>query len=178
MSASTIYDFEGVVESAAVAVFEGLGINAFTTQDTPDFQKARPRVEIKFTLGAGLNRFVSIKDGQVVTPATPDVTPSLVFFLRRESAWMFELEFDVLTAADIKAHAAYRAKVRAALGQFWVLMNDSPGMENHCIQMDSNSGNSPVLVAPEQGIMKTEIRFNGKISVQMDAWPKLAEEGD
>jgi hypothetical protein len=175
VSAADIYDFEGIAETAAKNVLTGMEIKAFTTRDKPDFQKDRPRVEIKFTLGAGLQRFMPVVNGAMATPATPNVTPTVLFYLRRESAWGFRMQFDLLTRDDIGAHADYRAQVRGALAQLWQLINGTAPMTRHAIQLGKDNGSSPVLIAPESGIMKTEMSFDGSIAVQANAWPALLE---
>jgi hypothetical protein len=178
MSASEIYDFEGIVEPAAAAVLAGLNLTAFTTQGTPDFQKDRPRVEIKLTMGPGLSRFVIVINGVngLVDPSIlAGLTQQQIMSYRRESVWQFTLQFHLLTANDIAAHAAYRAQVRNVLAQFWSLINGVAPMTRHAIQMTSDNGSSPILVSPERGMMKTEMSFDGTISVQADAWSALTE---
>src|ERR1017187_9389800 len=172
MSARDVYDFDGAFETAAKSVLTGMQLKVFTTQDKPDFQKERPRIEIKFTLGAGLQRFVPIINGAIATPATPDVTPALLFFCRRESARAFNAQFDLITAADISSHADFRAQARNALAQLWQLINGA-ALPRHCVQLSRDGGSSPILIAPEQGMMKTEMSFGGTISIQQDAWPAL-----
>lgn len=173
MSASQIYDIEGILEAAAQAVLNALSLEAFTTRSDPEFQKVRPRVEIEATLGGGLGRFVPIKDGAVVTSPTADVTPSELFFLRRESAWQVRLQFNIITEADITIHAEYRAKVRAALAQLWVSINAPATLPRHVLQLTKDNGSSPIMVQPEQGMMKTEITFDGSVSVVNGAWADL-----
>lgn len=172
MSASDIYDLEGVLENAAKVALNALGLTCFTTQDGPEFQKVRPRVEIKATINAGRNRFVTLKNGAVIDHTTV-ITPSEAFLLRRESAWSFRLEFAALTKADIAAHTAYRAEVRAALAQLAPNINTSAAVTRHVIQMGTDNGASPVMVAPEQGLMKTELSFDGTISINQGAWSAL-----
>lgn len=173
MSVEQIYDIEGIVETAGKKVLEALGLKAFTTRDAPDFKKDRPRIELKLTLGQGCNRFTPIYEGQVVTAATPNMTPSLVFFCRRETAWYFKLQFVLLTRDNMEVHAAYRAAARNALAQFWLLINGAPPLTRHCIQMDRDNGSSEIEVSPEHGLMKTEMSFDGTVSIQADAWPAL-----
>ena len=175
MSAKDIYDFEGISETAAKQVLASMEIQAFTTRDKPDFQRDRPRVEIKFTLGAGLQRFMPVVNGAIATPTTPNVSPTILFYCRRESAWGFRMQFDLLTGIDIEGHADYRAQVRSALAQLWQLVNGVPPMTRHCMQLLKDNGSSPVLVAPESGMMKTEMSFDGTISVQANAWGALLE---
>ena len=165
MSARDIYDFEGIVESAAQAVLSELNVTAATTQDAPTFKKIRPRVEIEVTLGPGLQRWA------VYPPATG--TGAQRYNARRESAWQFKIQFSLLTAADIKVHSDYRATVRAALAQLWLNINGVAPMTRHSVQMTKDSGSSPVMLSPEKDMMKTDIGFDGTISVQADAWPAL-----
>lgn len=173
MSAKDLYDFEGIVEAAGKAVLEAQGLNAATTLEAPQFQKVRPRVEIRYTHGAGLNRFVAIVDGAVVTPETAaGLTAAQLFYARRETAWQCGLEFRLLTAADMAVHSEYRAEVRAALAQFWLLINGGV-LTRHKLELGQDKGSSGVLVAPEEGIYRTDMSFSGSISVQQDAWAAL-----
>lgn len=175
MSAKDLYDFEGILETAAQGVLQDLGLTAATTQDAPLFQKKRPRVEIVYKHGAGLGRFVVIIDGKMATPETAaGLTPKERFYARRESAWLFSLKFQLLTAAQIAVHAEYRAEVRAALAQFWLLINGTR-LPRHTVQLTKDNGSSDVLVAPEEGIYRTDMSFEGAISIQADAWAALVE---
>jgi hypothetical protein len=184
MSAALVYDFESIVETAAKAVLTSLETKSFTTTDKPDFQKDRPRVEIKFTLGADLQQFAVVlpdADGNLVNIAVdPTVAVGVsqqdLFYARRESAWAFNLRFDLLTGMDLAQHIEYRAEVRCALARFWRLINGAPGMTRHCVQLAKGGGGSPILVSPETGIMKTEMSFSGTISVQADAWSALSDD--
>ena len=166
MSARDIYDFEGIVESAAQAVLKELNVTAATTQDAPTFQKVRPRVEIEVTLGPGLQRWT------VYPPATG--TGAQRYNARRESAWQFNIKFYLLTDFDIKVHSDYRATVRAALAQLWININGVAPMTRHSVQMTKDGGSSPVIPSPEKNMLLTQIGFGGTISVQADAWPALA----
>ena len=178
MSARDIYDFEGITETAAQQVLAGLQVTAATTQDAPKFQKARPRVEIKYTHGPGLGRFAVVINGvnlALDASAGLGLSPAQLFYARRESAWQFRLQFNLLTAAQIEVHTSYRATVRSALAQFWWLINGVAPMTRHSVQLAKDNGSSPILIAPEEGLMKTEMSFDGTISVQADAWGALSQ---
>jgi hypothetical protein len=177
MSVKDIYDFEGVVESAAQSVLQELGLTAATTLDLPQFQKDRPRVEIKFVLGRGNNRFVYIDPTTGVNAAVdPSVaagkTGKDLYTMRRESAWDFELYLYAISEFDIVKHIEYRTQVRAVAAIFWTLMN-MVKLTRHSIELNEDQGNSEPTVAPDKSYIKTQLRFSGKISVQADAWPAL-----
>jgi hypothetical protein len=172
MSVAQIYDFEGAVEPAIKAVLVAMGLAAFTSQDEIDFQKDRPRVEVQFTLGAGQNRWVAINSATGLPVAA--LSPQETWNQRRESAWACTITFSAITAADIAEHSAYRAVIRNALATLWVRINEVNGlMTRHHLYMSSDGGNSSLQMAQDKAMFKTDFTFNGKISVQADAWPAL-----
>ena len=176
MSVEQIYDFEGIVETAAQVVLKGMDLASYTTQDDPAFQKTRPRVEIKYTHGPGQGRFATIVNGtNLAIDPTPGsgMTPEQKFYARRESAWQFGIRFDLITSVDIGAHTKYRALVRNSLAQLWLTINGTDPMTRHSVQMSKDNGSSPVMVSPQDGMMKTEMSFDGTISIQADAWGAL-----
>jgi hypothetical protein len=171
MSVAQIYDFEGQVEPAIKAVLVAMRLAAFTSQDEIDFQKDRPRVEIQFTLGAGQNRWVIIDP---VTGMPPAASPAEAWNYRRESAWACTITFSAITAANITEHSAYRVAVRNALASIWIRINEVNGlMARHFLTMSSDGGNTSLQMAQDKAMFKTDFNFNGKISVQADAWPAL-----
>jgi hypothetical protein len=173
MSVADIYDFEGQVEPAVKAVLVAMGLAAFTTQDEIDFTKDRPRVEVMFTLGAGQNRWAIINPETGLEPT--GTTAQDAWNYRRESAWACSITIQAITDADIAAHSIYRAKARNALAGLWVCINEvNDLMTRHFLTMSSDGGNSSIQMDQEHGMFKTDFHFNGKISVQADAWPALA----
>lgn len=171
MSVADIYDLEKAVETAAKAVLVAAGLNAYTTQDTPNFEKDRPRVEIEFTQGAGLNRWVVIDPDTGAAPT--GMQPAELDLYRRESAWACSIIFSAITEADISQHAEYKVKVRNALASLWIKINEAAGMTRHAIRMTSDGGSSALQAATDKSFYLTDFTFNGKIAVQADAWPAL-----
>ena len=171
-----IYDLENAAENACAMVVKSFSLNAFSSQDAPQFQKIRPRAEIFFQKGIGLSRFV------VLDPATSlpwdgsagSTPPSQaeMFYRRRESAWNCVIRFDLITEADITIHGKYRFQLRGILAVLWQMVN-GVYLTNHKLEMEQDGGDSPILVAPDKGYFKTSMTFRGKISVQANAWSAL-----
>lgn len=186
MNFAPIYDFENAVENACVNVVKSFGdIAAFSAQDAPSFQKIRPRVEIFFTKGQGLSKFVTL-DPTTSLIIAPDSTypatlvaqglnPSqILFYMRREAAWNCTIKFDLITAADITMHSASRAQLRGILASLWAFVNTY--LTYHCLQMESDGGDGQMQFAPEKDWFKTSMTFRGKISVQASAWATLINQ--
>lgn len=175
MSVADVYNLEGIIDASAQAVLQAAPMNltAATPLDAPKFQKNRPRVEIRSSIGEGLGRFVPVQNGAIITPGTPNFDPKSTFFFRRETAWSFRIQFDVITSTNIEEHEEYRSTVRNATAQLWSLINNVAPMVNHAVQLARDGGSSPMQVAPEEGLMKTEIFFDGNISIQAYAWAQL-----
>lgn len=173
MSATDIYNLEGIINASAQAVLQSMNLIAATPLDAPMFQKERPRVEIKSSIGAGMGRFTPIQNGQIIPPSDPTNDSKSTFFYRRETAWSFRIQFDVVTSTNIQEHESYLATVRNATAQLWVLINNVQPMVNHCVQLARDGGSSPMMEAPELGLLKTEIFFEGNISIQAYAWAQL-----
>lgn len=171
MSVADIYDLEKAVETAAKTVLEAAGLKAYTTQDTPNFEKDRPRVEIEFTQGTGANRWSLIDPATGAAPTGK--TPTELDLYRRESAWNCTITFSAITEADITQHAEYKVKVRNALAALWLSINEATGMTRHYLRMTSDGGASQLQAATDKSFYLTDFTFNGKLSVQADAWPAL-----
>ena len=125
MSVAQIYDFEAAVEGGVAAALEAAGMTCYTSQDALTQQRARPRCEVSFTLGAGNNRFVAVDD----TGATTSVSEPMWNY-RRESAWDCTITISVITEALMSAHTAYRCKVRHAMASVWRTMNGTAPMDH------------------------------------------------
>ena len=174
MSLNAIYNFESAFETTAQSYLNGRGITAATTQDSPSFQKSRPRVELMFLKGSGMQRWAIVINGKnaALDPTILSGIPqSQLYALRRESAWQFSCQFDVLTNADMVEHSTYRVQVRALLAQLWTVVNSS--LPYHSVELIRDAGDSEIKVSPQLGYYKTEMKFEGMISVQADAWLQL-----
>lgn len=186
MNFAPIYDFENAVENACASVVKAFGdLAAFSAQDAPSFQKIRPRVEISFTKGQGLSKFVTLDPTTSLPIAANSSYPAtlmaqghnpsrMLFYMRRESAWNCMIKFDLITSADIKMHSASRAQLRGILASLWAFVNSY--LDYHCIQMESDGGDGQMQFAPEKDWFKTSMTFRGKISVQASAWATLISE--
>jgi hypothetical protein len=153
----TIYDFERVLETSAKAVFTTAEVAAFTSQDTFDFQKNRPRVEILFTPGAGRQQYHVLASGNLV-----------------ETSWSGTFRVQVVTRADISIHSEFRAEVRGIMHALPWTINEVEPMMHHCLHRIVDGGTSGMEIAPEDDLMKTTLEFQVDFSVQADAWALIA----
>ncbi len=163
-----IYDFEGIVEGAISAVFIDGGVTALTSISDPELQKERPRVEVVYSHGAGMNRFVMV---------TSDGSPAIAddpYPFRRESAWRGSLKIDVITEANPVAHRAFRSKVRSMMANIWTAVNETH-LPNHKLQFASDGGTTPTYDSTK-GFYVSSLLYNTDLSVQADAWSLLANE--
>lgn len=155
MSASAIYDFEGSIETAAKAAFLAAGVTCYTTQDAPELQRSRPRVEVELVVGSGqLQRPMIAALGE-----------------EREVAWGAQLRVDIITAADIAGHSQYRAEVRNICATLGDRLNEV-SLPSHRIAFVRDSGSTP-RIQPEAGYFVTTMLFDLTITVQADAWAQL-----
>ena len=109
-----------------------------------------------------------------VTPI--GVTPAEAFDFRRESAWDCTLIFLVITAPDIVTHSTYCALCLNALASIWNQINDQPTMTRHHLTLARDLGSSQIEMFQDKGQFTTRMTFNGRISVQANAWPALVSE--
>ena len=180
MAISDIYAMEQIVEPALASILGTItagGIQAFSSQDPTQFQKIIPRVEIQFNVGAGQNRFVIVDPSSGAYPTDPPAVAALqgnqlMNRYRRESAWACSCQFALITAANITDHNAYRAMVRASLASLNVFVNEA--LPRHELVFTGDGGNTPMQMSEDKAYFKTDFVFNGKISVQADAWTALA----
>lgn len=160
MTATDIYDFEGVFENAFVAALTAQGFtNVYTVIDALEFQQIRPRLEVKFDAGSGRNPLWLL----------PDSTGTLrnAFYVGNT------LYIDVITATSApakQAHAAYRASVRSALSiEIQTVINNVNGLlTNHKLQM-IKQGSPSYAISPEDGYQKTRFSFDVEFSIQSDS---------
>lgn len=167
---AAVYDFESVLERTLQTLFNNELITSFTCQDfgamkddgkgnqvpVIDFQKDRPRVEILFTAGAGQGQFRPLTVDGVEVPV--------------ETSFKGQYRLDIVTAADIKIHAAYRTLIRYLLHTQLLSVNGVDPMTLHRIhrfQMDA--GTSPTY-KPDEGTLRTILTFDIDFSIQDDAW--------
>src|SRR4051812_40399363 len=97
---ATVFDYETIIAAAVVNGFVSGGFEAmlYTGQSDPEFQRARPRVEVQFKLGGSEVPVRQLNDGTL-----------------RPQAFHGELMVAAITdtTADAKAtHGSYRAQVR------------------------------------------------------------------
>ncbi len=174
MAIETIYDFEGAIEPAIKTLLTDKGLACLTTRDAPTLQKAVPRVELSYTHGPGLKRFVGIDVLVAAQLAPPEVLTTNVkdaWIFRRESCWQGQLNLEIITQADVNSHAQYRSKVRSVIASCWQFINGFT-ITYHSILFENEGGNSPVY-QPQEGYYGTKIVYPVKISVQADAWAAL-----
>jgi len=169
-----IYDFERVMETSLKSLFTANNIKAFTSQmiarsgdkeqdaaavkagyDLIDFQKDRPRAEIMFTPGAGQGRFVAKVIGDIEMPV--------------ETSWKGQFKIDLITAADIRIHAAFRTVVRFIMHTQLLSVNGT-SLLLHKIQTFYRDGGTSPVMKPEEGIFQTTMIFDLDFSLEDCAW--------
>jgi len=173
VSVNAVYDFEGAMEGACKLVFTDESMTCYTPQDSITQQRSYPRIEATFALGVGGQRFVLIDPTTGEAPA--GVEGRDLWKYRRESAWDGTLTLQLITAADIAAHTAYRCKLRNKIAALEVLINGTAPMDNHYFSLTRDGGSTATMMAQDKSYMRTDFTFYGKISVQADAWAKLAQ---
>lgn len=152
-----IYGFERVFETSLKSVFDTAQIKCFTTQDTFDFQKDRPRVEVMFTPGAG----------QKQRPYLPAIQEE------REVAFKGQYRLDLITAAAVAVHNDFRTKIRSLVHGLPARINSVEPMQYHKLQFINDAGTTPTL-KPEDGYYLTVMIYDVDFSIQADAWALLA----
>lgn len=151
-TAQQVYDFERVFETACKAVFSAAEVKAFTTQDSPDFQRDRPRVEITFTPGAGHGRYV------------------LISGVQRETAWAGQYRLSVITAAEITIHSVFRSQVRSIMHGIDDFINAVEPMLRHKLQPFFRDGGTTPTMQAQEGVYRSDMIFDVNFSLQAYAW--------
>lgn len=157
MSAETdIYSFEQIFEDALKAVFTAREVKAFTSQDTPDFQKDRPRVEVVFIPGPSQGQYKTVGGNF------------------RQTSWKGQFQLRLVTEASAQVHNAFRAVIRSIMHGVGAAINETPPMDKHKLQpFFADAGTSP-RYQPEEGTYETNMIFECDFSVQNSAWAALA----
>jgi hypothetical protein len=168
MSASDVYDFEFVIEMGAFSILtvDPWNLDVYTSTMHPDFEKDRPRVELKYLHGAGRNIFLFPE--MPAGLAQPDQNR-----YRRETTWDGRLMVDLVTAADPKVHAQYRATVRAALAA--LLQNFNDQLNWHKVQATYDVGTSSVELNQDEGFYRTQMVLAIVMSLQANAFEQITK---
>lgn len=156
--AATVFDYETILAAAIVNAFTAGGFDAsiYTAQDAPEFQRARPRVEVQFKLGGTEIPIRQLNDGTF-----------------RPQAFHGELMVAAITDsnADGKTtHGEYRAKVRSFCYQILPLVNNvSGGLTLHRVNSMIEQGTTQGF-APERGEETSVLSFRVQFSIHGSAW--------
>lgn len=159
MAAEDIYDFEVVIPRAVKAVLEGLNLKCYTIEDTIDFQKIRPRVDITY---------------RHVGEASPQRLAILPDGSKRTSCFRGELKVHAITDSDDAgklAHSTYRAMVRNGLAALKDQINGT-ALTFHKVQF-IQTGNEETGVRSADNLQQTTFPFQIDVSIQQDAWATL-----
>jgi hypothetical protein len=162
MAASDIYDFESILPTAIKPILVNAGLSVWIITDNPQYQKARPRVEIVYRhIGEEVPRrwSATLSDGT-----------------RRGVAFLGELRLHAITDADAPGkltHAIYRTQVRSLLAA-GLIENSVNEVELpfHKIQW-IQPGNEDTGIRQQDGYQQTTFPFQVKLSIQANAFSQL-----
>lgn len=155
-----IYSLRPALEENISNAFTTLGLKAYTRLSSVDFQKVRPRVEVKITVGDHNGHKFNCPDGQ-----------------QRYDQWAIALALQAVTEIPAKAednllHELYVAQLRAycsTLAQSsW---NDLVNFPYHAIAeplMETGTTNS---LKSDDGLEFSILSLRGVVGVRKDAWP-------
>jgi hypothetical protein len=157
----TCYDLRPAIEENCRNSFLPLFPKTFTRRNAvADFQKDRPRVEIRATIGGQRRHLQLCVDNQ-----------------ERFDQWDFQLRIQCVTQPvnspdDNVLHDAFVAQVRAFCGTLaqgtW---NDLANWPYHAIAEPLMETGTEDTLKTEQGLEYSVIGFNGVIAVRETAWP-------
>ena len=142
-----IYDDSGAIENALLMVCADPANNApdvtvYTPLTDPELQSARPRLVFTFSPGAGQKRLVRPKTDQTLRPA-----PGVL----QDGAFKGQLRVEIVTAADIKIHTAYRVFIRRLMATIVPQLNDGQKLPLWMIDSILFNGMTPHY-SPETGV--------------------------
>lgn len=159
MNSVALYDFEGNVPTIIAAAFPP-EMNVGTTNQAPDLQKPRPRIDMQFRA--------------ITAAAGPRVMG--VFGLRAIGAYEGDLELDLITEPSLggkEAHSAYRAAVRSTLEldklRNAVNLNTSP----YQVDFIYCTGASDTIKT-DKGYETSHMSYKIQFSIKQDAFNQLA----
>ena len=149
-----LYDDSGAIENALVAVIVAdpaapSACAIYTSLDDPELQRKRPRIEIVFSAGAGQHRLVRLND-PTLRPA-PGCLP--------DSAFKGQLKIEIITAAVITIHTAYRVYARRLMATVVPDLNDGKKLPLWMIDSISFGGMTP-RYAPETGVYQSTALYD------------------
>lgn len=159
MAAQDLYDFETLIPRAAKIVLEGLNLKCYTIEDTVDFQKIRPRVEIFY---------------RHMGETTPQRIATLPDQSKRTSCFRGELKIHAVTDADSNgklAHSTYRSMVRNGIAALRESINGTH-LEFHKVQF-IQIGNEETGIRSADGYQQTTFPFHIDVSIQQNAWNEI-----
>lgn len=160
-----VYDFENAVESAVERFLSDNGITTLASANVPDFQLARPRVEVMFVLGAGQLRWAS--------------RSNLPVFLQKfkiESAWkaaLFSTAICSVDSAGKSTSSDFRAKLRFLYATMAPRVNGTL-LPLHTIQLVKENGSQRVI-RPDQGYEELKFSHELDLSINAQAWALLTQ---
>jgi tetraacyldisaccharide-1-P 4'-kinase len=150
-----IYDFETPIQAAFKALLTEAGLSAFTPDDTIDFQKDRPRVEILFTdSGANNSRHQICPDGKYRHDLYKGtVTLAVITNPRTENG------------EQTTTHQEYKAKVRQVMAEAY-----TAELDDFEIRYVTPAGSTP-KISPEDGVEVSNLVYNIDFNIKATSWP-------
>lgn len=157
-----IFDIEGQLEKAFEADLNVLEIPVRIPNSDPAFQLERSRVDAFAKQG----RWLGTLKGEMGVATEPGSM--------RETSFDVAFRFTVITRADGEVHETFRASVRNRISKCVGRLNKTLLARHRLIRIET-VGSEPDY-ASNQGRFVTELHYNGKVSIQDDAWDDLAAE--
>lgn len=159
MAAEDIYNFESIIPAAVKTVLEERGLTVFTLDDSPTFQKVRPRVEVVW---------------RTIGEATPKRLAKLPDDSMRTSCFRGELKLHCITDADDagkRDHGTYRARIRDGVASLQSGANATL-LTFHSIQFVV-SGNEETGIRVQDGYEQTTFPYQVDVSIMPTAWSSI-----
>lgn len=165
-----LYSFEEAIEAAVKAVLVAENLAAYTTYDTPELERSRPRVEIEFQTGPATGH------RSIATEVyRPDCFTGNCAITVVTNTGDVETDTDTPANSAARAHAQYRAVVRYLMaGIETALTTDDAGTDTllpyHSVNRFVENGTSPTI-EHESGVMVSQINYDVHFNIRPAAWP-------
>lgn len=157
----TIYRLRTGIEEAVRLSLESQEFSVFTRSNAPaEFQKVRPRLEIKAMIGAATGRRVVLPNGTM-----------------KFDAWHFQLALQVVTApqsaeANNQLHEQMLARARFVCSSIaQVSWNDFENFPNLYIAEPLKDSGTDSVLHSEDGVEYSTLGYEGIVCVRNTAWP-------
>jgi len=161
MELADLYDIETALEENIRTALIAAGFEKVFTRlnGVVDFQRDRPRLELKVSLGAQNGHFALCDDGN-----------------ERYDQWAFSLEAEAVTSPENTSdanvlHGVYRAQVRATFSTLaQASQRDTTNFPNHAISQPLRETGTQHMLNPEKGYEASRLTFSGTVAIRAEAF--------